>query len=733
VKGLTCLAPSFSSVSEPEGASGTTDIINSLIRTGQHIVRLMHGVEDSQRSGVMKYSIKTMERKADFLLAVCSILHSCASIPFASGLRAFVIEYASDLIVGYSRLWSRVQNTVKSSLLLLLRALHVRRGVAGAAHVTEIELDDIVDSLIQLLLGRSVCRLVPGEMPEASPFDPLTGEPDDHLYAVYAPLWRALLQREAQDGDAVPSSGGLIKNDGDNERRCVAAEVYSSLMRGSLQYLKTLNISYTLGDGELDVFPNNLIDQEMLLNLASTLETIFACDVLFEEMRDRWISEWVATVVMLSNEYPYVSALYRILRTVLVHSQCCSGTEISGGLCDISVQKTIRSFLLSLGTRVLSFQQERMWAALSLLLSPPSAVIVGYTATSRAALFALSAGVHAPAALSVLEKYIGQQELVDDLPQILPQLEKFLSGTTATLSAVNSSVNPGAEGLEKEGNVQKTVLRFLGRLGGYNKLLLSDPKDALSSSASWSIGGGAQIRYSFPVPSAAGVSAVNVEFDRMVPRIVALCSDSSERHIRIAAAECLHSILLLLIGTSSSDPSYKTQASADSSRYSATYRKIFPVSLALAVSADKTCRVLFNMLMSQVVHWFSSPEQVPAADFQALLESLMDGANEGSAAELRDYCAQLLTELFSWCLRHSDRKGSTARFESVLQLLEDNARHPVQRNRLGSVSVLNRLYVHFREDEAVVAQHTLKILYSLIVSLRYGHTKVCMLLWPSLT
>jgi hypothetical protein len=104
----------------------------------------------------------------------------------------------------------------------------------------------------------------------------------------------------------------------------------------------------------------------------------------------------------------------------------------------------------------------------------------------------------------------------------------------------------------------------------------------------------------------------------MVPRLLELCKgitsvmSTNERQVRILAAETLHGIILLMIGSAATRPNKK-----EKSVFEPTYKKIFPVAISLSTCPDMFCRKLFTRLLFQMIHWFSGQQAHPGNNFFA--------------------------------------------------------------------------------------------------------------------
>lgn len=95
--------------------------------------------------------------------------------------------------------------------------------------------------------------------------------------------------------------------------------------------------------------------------------------------------------------------------------------------------------------------------------------------------------------------------------------------------------------------LQTRILRLLGKLGGDNMFMIPDTRTAIennSSAISWD----SMKRIKFHVPF-KGIKP-ELFLDQFVPRIVELAENSTDRQIKVAACELLHSILLYMVGTS---------------------------------------------------------------------------------------------------------------------------------------------------------------------------------------
>ena len=67
-------------------------------------------------------------------------------------------------------------------------------------------------------------------------------------------------------------------------------------------------------------------------------------------------------------------------------------------------------------------------------------------------------------------------------------------------------------------------------------------------------------------------------------------------------------------------------------------------------------RQLFEPLMFQLIHWFSSNKDFENKDTVALLDTLMDGIVCPTDTALRDFSAKCIKEFLKWSLKQKKKK-----------------------------------------------------------------------------
>jgi len=177
------------------------------------------------------------------------------------------------------------------------------------------------------------------------------------------------------------------------------------------------------------------------------------------------------------------------------------------------------------------------------------------------------------------------------------------------------------------GDVQRAVVRLLGRLGGRSQALLAVPTDDAAAPAGWAADTDL-LRLTLPLPPpppapAAQVVGLPLALGRALPRVLELCAAGGDddaaadgptaargaaagaagRQVRTAAAEALHAALTVLLGRAQN--ALMHAARGDTSVYAAAYERLMPAALALACSRDPVPLALFSTLLPQLAKWLS--------------------------------------------------------------------------------------------------------------------------------
>lgn len=116
--------------------------------------------------------------------------------------------------------------------------------------------------------------------------------------------------------------------------------------------------------------PLNKFDQDILLNLTSFFEKLIPfyssyCDRSNSNILAKWAPLFIAECIKISNLYPMVSAVYRLMKCFL------SLNDSSTAL----IHLPIREYLTSLQPHLIRFQDELLSSSLSMIFNVPLNII----------------------------------------------------------------------------------------------------------------------------------------------------------------------------------------------------------------------------------------------------------------------------------------------------------------------------------------------------------------------
>ncbi|KAG0205959.1 hypothetical protein BGX33_007637 [Mortierella sp. NVP41] len=472
----------------------------------------------------------------------------------------------------------------------------------------------------------------------------------------------------------------------------------------------------------------------------------------------RWTYVIGSTLIELSAKHPLVSGFYKMFATCLQVCQSISlfkegaalhrHVKVEGGSVDNQraaalFQKYIREVL----ARLEQYKDDLLASCLHLVLSSPAALTDSNSIIAPIQL-ALKLGLGyfplASIGLDAVERWINivDQDQHSWFGQVLPCLNEYLlvqvpasgEGDGAEGSVVklrrDRSGRPRTEYTKMVKNVfmpdsssqvqsmkdlQLRILRLLGRQAQYNKLILdrrsahSNAKAASSDLLAWD----PEPRVKFKIPFQE--MKTELQLDEMLPRIVDLAEHSLNRQIKVASCELLHSLVILMIGSSA----FRARAAQDTknSPFHKIYLRVFPALLRLAVDVDLVPQSLYRPLVSQLIHWLTISSQYENPETIALLSCCMDAACD-TLGPLRDYGAECLGEFIKWSIKQSGTSSSSVNVKSLLKRTYNLASHSNPTKRLGAALIVNRIYRIFREEATLVNQFTLELLYWMLFGLR---------------
>lgn len=198
----------------------------------------------------------------------------------------------------------------------------------------------------------------------------------------------------------------------------------------------------------------------------------------------------------------------------------------------------------------------------------------------------------------------------------------------------------------------------------------------------------------------------------MLPRVITLARDSSDRRTRIAACEVLHSIAILVIGLTS-----ERLNSLDS--FVTLYAPLCPILLALGCDPDEVVRGLFHPLTLQLMHWLSSRLMLQSSMVPLVLDSLFDSLCNDANPSLREFAGICLAEFTLWSIRQAldDERDTQSNVYQIVKRINHFALHPSKRKRVAAAVAFNHVYIILRENDDIVSTYWLEMFYCFVRSM----------------
>ncbi|KAH9249835.1 hypothetical protein BASA81_012430 [Batrachochytrium salamandrivorans] len=608
------------------------------------------------------------------------------------------------------------------------------------------------------------------------------GEEGDETF-VYDPLWRKLLPSPIRGDD----------EDGKKKQK-TKEETFHTLISVALQLIPELNLecivvgaptaAVAVEDEEQNMTPSYLLTKTSDCIVPRSVEDLkqFHLLALFlqrhKPVTDQYLVHYLPMFTrIVSNgldRNPLISSWYRLMSLAFSCLDCNSTLDM-----DASTLQCLDVFLETTCLRANQYQDELLCASLTCVLQCPQGPLLDKHMRNLAncIVTALRVGLsHAPLAelaMGQLERWIAvvqdRQLLVDVvLPIVLPELAGYLtsseSGTVQQHQAYAGGSGDGEDEeplaatqqkhqsamLEQDEELirrwrashkrtkrkravqakEKTPLniravRLLGSVGGHNRLVLPRLETVLIESKSWDPV--KRVELSLPL----GQSLLLAKVDGILPRVASLATSSTHRQTKIAACELLHSLLLVMLGTSATDPLHR-----GGEYFCNIYTQLFPSLLQLAVDVDGVARQLFLPLVEQLSKWFARDEN--SSEAAALLQCVIEALGDKSNSALRELAANTLGVFFRWTFKSASSgqvaakatKGEQPSKRPKLSLLNSTTmlyhlyslmRHPDPFKRLGSCAAFEAFYRDFREQPVLVDEHTLLFLENSLISLRLSH------------
>ncbi|RUS72684.1 hypothetical protein EGW08_019554 [Elysia chlorotica] len=553
----------------------------------------------------------------------------------------------------------------------------------------------------------------------------------------YLSLWSTLLE-SAKIKDLAADDFTI----GDRTRLTEA--VYNQLMVSVLKVLQKLDLEATVTDendpgvetkeeeSALSADPTYGVIAKRPKDFQIFINLVDFCKDLLVTTQWRFFQPWVFTfshtLISLSTRHPLVSGFYKLLSVTLTVANKLDyfKDNLGGGRETRDTYQLVKKFSKEVLVRIRQYKDDLLASCLTLILSLPKQVIVEQIADivpsiQTTFIIGLSYLPLATIGLEALEQWsrlLPRSVLAPHYKHILPYLDAYLRtdfrGWLFSFSD-NFIVFPQSSSSQLH-QVKQRILRYLGGLGGEinQDLLANADLDVSSEAIAWDTY--QHLRFDVPFFDMKPV----IYFDQFLPQVVKLAQQSSDRQTKVAACELLHGLVLYSLGRGAHMPG---QASLGRPMEQ-LYRRLFPPLLSLACDVEQVCKDLFEPLVLQLIHWFTSNKMAESPETMALLDCIFDGLVQGTDTALRDLSARCLREFLDWSLKQTSKKAAEknpVNAKSVFKRMKSYALHPSSAKRFGAAMAFNSIYMIFREEEPLVDRFTFEILVYFVESLAIAH------------
>lgn len=473
-------------------------------------------------------------------------------------------------------------------------------------------------------------------------------------YKNYLPLWTGLLTAERY-------------RDGHEQ---LAQHIANTMMNVCITLINRLNIHVkrknedtVLSDVALTQSAVNQADFRVFANLVDLYVDVI--DASEPSLFANTVYKFLYEVIRLSYRYPLISGFYKLIRAgmkIFAHTSEVEEEEEERSAESRQMKELLSNYLWHILDLIPAFSNELLIACLYLILDAPFAYVESaLPRTLPTFKIAFTIGLSnlelAYTALTALEMWTtttktAQKRERDErtnelLREIIAYLEPYLRSTESSIEISQDLMTTTTtrkrvkrvDVIDTEctlRNFQRRVLLFLGSLDHDLLTNFVHERASRSTGASWDRKD--LLKYNLPLPDVR----LDIYFDQMLPRIIALARDSSDRRTKIAACEVLHSMVVFVIGSTArylSDPG---------NRFIALYSTLCQVVLALGCDPDEVVRGIFHPLALQLMHWLSSR----LVSMSPVIDSLFDGLTDDSNPALREFSGMCLAEFTRWSIRY---------------------------------------------------------------------------------
>uniref|UniRef100_A0A8C7C0H6 DNA-dependent protein kinase catalytic subunit n=1 Tax=Neovison vison TaxID=452646 RepID=A0A8C7C0H6_NEOVI len=450
------------------------------------------------------------------------------------------------------------------------------------------------------------------------------------------------------------------------------------------------------------------------------------------EFFEPWIHSFAYELILQSTRLPLISGFYKLLSVAMRNAKKIKYFKVHGTL--------LLFFLIKVSIKMKQYKDELLASCLTFILSLPHDIIeldirAYVPALQMAFKLGLSYTPLAEVALNALEEwslYICKHVIQPHYTDILPSLDGYLK-TSALSDETKNNWEVSALSRAAQKGFNKVIIKHLKKTKNISSvrnplkilnenmlflifffLTVASSDEMMKKCVTWD----REKRLSFAVPFIEMKPVIYL--DVFLPRVTELALSASNRQTKVAACELLHSMVMFMLGKATQMP----EGGQGFPPMYQLYKRTFPVLLRLACDVDQVTRQLYEPLVMQLIHWFTSNKKFESQDTVALLETILDGIVDPVDSTLRDFCGRCIREFLKWSIKQTtpqQQEKSPVNTKSLFKRLYSFALHPNAFKRLGASLAFNNIYRDFREEESLVEQFVFEALVTYLESLAIAH------------
>ena len=189
-----------------------------------------------------------------------------------------------------------------------------------------------------------------------------------------------------------------------------------------------------------------------------------------------------------------------------------------------------------------------------------------------------------------------------------------------------------------------------------------------------------------------------INLDCLLPRVMFLAEKSAERQTKVASCELLHALVTTAIGSHSVD-------SENAGNYTNLFSKVFPCVFRLAVDGEPISNQIFQPLIMQLIHWYTTKEEAAYQNIASeLLDAILGGLESHEDGKLREASSKFLAEFVKWTLKGTKDAKEKEQAQTVKKMfyrIYGLLSHPSAPKRLGAYLAVKQVIVWACECDSV--------------------------------